>query len=412
MIADSASSQAVAGSASPVIRRLQLTDFRSYARLDINVDRPLIVLTGDNGAGKTNILEAISLLSPGRGLRGADNSEYARAGGSGGFAISALIASRHGPARLGTGIDTPVMGVGRRHRVNGENAPSARLFAEHLRLIWLTPAMDRLFAGPAGDRRRFLDRLVLAVDAEHGTRAGALERALRNRNRLLEMESASSAWLDAAEREIAELAIAVAYARGETVTRLANLIAQTRNEQSPFPWASLSIVGDIDQMVRELPAIEAEDAFRGMLRANRRKDAAAGRALCGPQASDLKVLHGPKMMPAALSSPGEQKALLTGLMLAHSRLVASMWGTMPILLLDEIAAHFDPSRREALFQELLALGAQVWMTGADPELFSSIADLCDQVRIEPNRATVNAGRRQCPSDAHDGRAENRTGPAS
>ncbi len=250
--------------------------------------------------------------------------------------------------------------------------------------------MDGLFTGAAGERRRFLDRLVLAVDAEHGARVNALERALRNRNRLLEERRSEKIWLDAAEREIAELAMAVAAARRETVERLAALIDAGRDDDSPFPWAEIALDGEIDRLITERPALEAEDIYRAMLRDNRARDAAAGRTLVGPQASDLAVRHGPKQCEARRASTGEQKALLVGLVLAHARLVAAMSGMAPIVLLDEIAAHFDPVRRAALFDALRALGGQVWMTGADSRLFDDLRGRADIFKVSGGKVALIA----------------------
>ncbi|HUO55441.1 MAG TPA: DNA replication/repair protein RecF, partial [Rhodoblastus sp.] len=335
----------------------------------------IVALAGENGAGKTNLLEALSLFSPGRGLRRADIADLARAGGRGGFAVSIeLAAEARPPLQLGTSADIADGVSQRKFRVDREPVSSARAFADHIRVVWLTPAMDGLFAGPAGERRRFLDRLVLAVDSDHGARVNALERALRNRNRLLEERRGEKAWLDAAEREIAELAIAVASARRETVERLAAQIAAGRAADSPFPWAEIALEGEIDRLAAERPAIEAEELFRAMLRENRMRDAAAGRALSGPQASDLVVRHGPKQCEARRASTGEQKALLVGLVLAHARLVAAMSGIAPLVLLDEIAAHFDPARRRALFEALGGLGGQIWLTGADLALFEDLRE--------------------------------------
>ena len=358
------------------VRRLVLADFRSYASVDLSISAPMVVLTGDNGAGKTNLLEAISFLTAGRGLRRAELAECAREGGSGGWSVSVELEAQHGRIQLGTGLEPQNDGSAvRRYRIDREPVASARAFADYLRIVWLLPAMDGLFAGPAGERRRFLDRLVLSVDAEHGARVNAMERALRNRNRLLEEKFGSSDryWLDAAEREVAELGVAVAAARYETVLRLAALIAAARDDNSPFPWAELALKGEVETLLAERPALEVEDVYRKILRDNRARDAAAGRSLIGPQASDLLVRHGPKQADAARSSTGEQKALLVGLVLAHARLVADMSGMAPLVLLDEIAAHFDPSRRLALYEKLEALGSQVFMTGADAVAFHDLA---------------------------------------
>jgi len=367
------------------IVRLILQDFRTYASLDLPVSRQLVALVGENGAGKTNVLEAISLFMPGRGLRRAELADMARQGGPGSFAISLTLDAPYGEHRFGTGLE-PQGDNGRASRIcriDGTTASSPTAFAEFLRVVWLTPDLDALFRGSAGDRRRFLDRLVLAVDAEHGARVNALERALRSRNRVLEENPDDRLWLDALEREVAELAIAVAAARRETVERLAALILETREENSPFPFATMGIEGEIDTLVATLPAVDAEDRYRAILRDYRARDRAAGRTLVGPQASDLLVRHGPKDIPANTASTGEQKALLIGLVLAHARLVASMSGIAPFVLLDEVAAHLDPRRRAGLFATLESLGGQVWMTGADPSLFAELEGRADLLHVSP-----------------------------
>ncbi len=378
-------SEAPARGSPAAIRRLVLADFRSYPALDLAVPGRAIVVTGENGSGKTNLLEAISMLAQGRGLRRAEFSACARVGGPGGFAVSAAIDTADGPHQFGTGLE-PAIGDQpplRRFRMDREPAGSARAFADHLRIVWLTPAMDGLFGGPPGERRRFLDRLVLAVDAEHGARVSALERALRGRNRLLE-EGGERAWLDAVEREVAELAVAVAAARGETVGRLAALTAEAAAD-SPFPWARVRVHGEVEALCASHTALEAEDRYRAILRDARARDAAAGRTLIGPQASDLLVRHGPKDVEAALCSTGEQKALLVGLVLAHARLVAAMSGLAPVILLDEIAAHFDAARRLALFEALAGMTSQVWMTGADEAVFAPLTGRAAVLRVEPGR---------------------------
>jgi DNA replication and repair protein RecF len=352
------------------ITRLTLASYRNYDALDLTVASDMVALAGDNGAGKTNILEAISLFTPGRGLRRADFADMAKHGATGGFAASIRLQGQHGETQLGAGHH-PESG-GRLCRIDREPVASAAAFAEHCRVIWLTPDNDGLFRGPAGDRRRFLDRLVLAVDSSHGARVNSLEKSLRARNRLLEESQPNAAWLDAVEREAAETAVAVAAARRETITRLAGIALEDADSGSPFPHALLSIEGDLEIALAEMSALDVEERHRMALREGRWRDKAAGRALSGPNASDLVVSHGPKDMPAALCSTGEQKALLLGLILAHARLVRQMSGIAPILLLDEVAAHLDAGRRSALYGRLATLGGQVWMTGTDAGLFQGM----------------------------------------
>ena len=356
------------------IRRLTLTHFRNYRAASLIVRGDMVVLTGPNGAGKTNCIEAISYLSAGRGLRRATLDDVADTQGDGSWAVSAEVAGALGLATLGTGIDPPAgegASTARRCRIDREPVNSAAAFGDHLRMVWLTPAMDQLFMGPASERRRFFDRLVLAIDSEHAGRVSALDRALRSRNRLLEDRSHDTHWLDAIERETAELAVAVAALRGQTATRLSAML-RARGAASAFPSAQIMLDGWMENALASEPATAVEDRYRQRLRDNRGRDAAAGRTLDGPHLTDLQVVYAPKNMPARDASTGEQKALLIGLVLAHAGLVAEMTGIVPLLLLDEIVAHLDPGRRRALFDELRQLGAQVWMTGADPAAFADI----------------------------------------
>jgi DNA replication and repair protein RecF len=366
------------------IRRLTLNNFRSYHAAQIEIAANLVVLVGPNGAGKTNLIEAISFLAPGRGLRRATLTEVAFMEGDGSWAMASDVEGALGLATLGTGIEAPAnedMTITRKCRIDREPVSSASAFADHLRVIWLVPAMDQLFTGSASERRRFLDRLALAVDAEHASRVAALERSLRSRNRLLEEPRPDPHWLDAIEHETAELAVAVAALRAETVTRLSAALAVRRS--SPFPSAEIALEGWMEKLLPQHSAREIEDRYRAVLRDNRARDAAAGRTLDGPHLTDLVVAYAPKDIPAADASTGEQKALLIGLVLAHAGLIAEMIGFAPVLLLDEVIAHLDPGRRSALYAELEMLGAQVFMTGADPAAFAEIGTRADVFDIAP-----------------------------
>lgn len=379
------------GMTAAAILSLSLTNFRSYRAVKVALaGAGAVVLTGPNGAGKTNLIEALSLLAPGRGLRRATLEEVAFAEGDGSWAVSAEVEGMYGLATLGTGIapPSPDAPVARQCRIDREPVASAVAFSDHLRIIWLTPAMDQLFSGPASERRRFLDRLVLAVDARHSSRVSALERSLRSRNRLLETGERDTHWLDAVEHETAELAVAVAAARAETVNRLSAALVAARNDSSPFPAAAVALEGWMERLLPSYSATEIEDRYRAVLRDGRARDAAAGRTLDGPHLSDLAVRFAEKDIAAADASTGEQKALLIRLVLAHAGLLKAMTGTAPILLLDEVVAHLDPARRAALYDALSTLGAQVWMTGADPAAFAEIATRAQMFEVRPGAVTA------------------------
>jgi DNA replication and repair protein RecF len=360
----------------PVLTRLALTDFRNHADALIAPGPGFVILTGENGAGKTNILEAVSLLAPGRGLRGATLSAMARSDGPGGFGIGARL----GDVDIGTGA-LAASPERRQVRINGAEASAASL-GEWLALLWLTPAMDRLFAESAGGRRRFLDRLVLAREPGHASHASRYEAAMRARNKLLaEPEGADPAWLAALEAGMAEHGAALADARTRTVTALAErLVTQP---EGPFARAGLALTGWLPAARDAQPALAAE------LRASRGRDGAAGRTLVGPHRSDLAVTHLGKDMPAELCSTGEQKALLLGLILAHADGVAELRSERPILLLDEVAAHLDPLRRAALFDQLDRAGGQVWMTGTEAAAFSNAPSAA--TRFQVSDAGIGAG---------------------
>jgi DNA replication and repair protein RecF len=351
------------------VTRLALTDFRSYAAALITPGPGFVVLTGENGAGKTNVLEAVSLLSPGRGLRRAALADMARSDGPGGFSIAARVATPGGDIDLGTGT-APTAAERRLVRINGA-AGTASALGEWLSLLWLTPAMDRLFIEGSEGRRGFLDRLVLAVEPGHAVHATRYESAMRERNKLLrDEERPDSAWLDALEARMAEHGAMVATARVQTMQALNQRIAE--QAEGPFARAALAIEGWASD--------EAEN-FSADLRQSRSRDAAAGRTLAGPHRQDLAVTHIAKAQPAARASTGEQKALLLGIVLAHADLVADRSGRRPILLMDEVAAHLDPIRRAALFDRLATSGGQIWLTGTEVGLFEGLGHETTWLRV-------------------------------
>lgn len=356
------------------VRRLKLSDFRNYAELTLPLGPGHVVLTGENGSGKTNLIEALSFLSPGRGLRRASYDDVARVNGPeirhDGFAIHAsLDCMIYGDAEIGTGTAGGGEG-GRKVRINGVAASGDELL-DYARILWVVPSMDGLFTGGASDRRRFLDRMVLAIDTGHGKRVLDYEKAMRSRNRLLSDGSSDNQWLEAIESQMAELGIAIAAARAEAMRMIAAMIERLPNE-GPFPKADCFLEGSLEQRIGVEAALDLEEDFRRTLRDGRVRDRAAGRTLDGPHRTDLIVQHRPKSMPAALCSTGEQKALLIGLILAHARLTGELSGMAPILLLDEIAAHLDTGRRAALFGILDDLGGQTFMTGTDRSLFEAL----------------------------------------
>ena len=368
------------------IRRLTLSNFRNYHTATLEIASSRIVLVGPNGAGKTNLIEAISFLAPGRGLRRATLEEVAFSEGDGSWAVAAEIEGALGLATLGAGVERPLddaTAPTRKYRIDREPVSSATNFLDHLRVVWLVPAMDSLFVGAPSERRRFVDRLALAVDPEHASRVNALDRSLRSRNRLLEEARPDSHWLDAVEHETAELAVAVAGSRHETIHRMQTVLGSRRD--SRFPPAEIALDGWMEALIPAHPAVAIEERYRTVLRDNRSRDAAAGRTLDGPHLTDLHVRYAPKGIAAADASTGEQKALLIGLILAHARLITEMTSIAPVLLLDEVVAHLDPGRRAALQVELAELGAQVWMTGADPALFAEIREGAAIVEVASGR---------------------------
>jgi len=365
----------------PWLNRLTLTDFRNYPSLDVRLSQRLVAFVGNNGAGKTNILEAISYLTAGRGLRRASLGDIARHGGDGSWSVTARTSDDGVDMTLGTGFRPGE--AGRRVRIDGTDQRSSEPLLEYIRILWQIPAMDGLFTGPGSDRRRFLDRLTLSINPAHGRQVTAYEKALRQRNRLLEQGGAGN-FLDAIEAQVAEHGTAVALSRRKTVSLLSRTLADQEKLGLPFPSSHVDLAGSFEDETRGLAASDQEDCFRSMLRDGRGRDRAAGRTLNGPHLSDLAVQHVAKQMPAAQSSTGEQKALLIGLILAHANLTASVTGMTPILLLDEVAAHLDPGRRTALFTRLKALGCQVFMTGTDAGLFETLPAESELFAVEEN----------------------------
>ncbi len=365
------------------VGRLTLSDFRCYGEQRLEADSRPIVITGPNGAGKTNLLEAVSFLVPGRGLRGARLAEVGRRQppGEGGaparpWAVAARLHTPAGTVEIGTGIEATAGGPQRRVvHIDGRPAKSQAALAEHLSVLWLTPRMDRLFAEGATARRRFLDRLVFGLDPAHAGRVSASNRAMGERTRLLGKgrhggrSNWDPAWLAALEDTMTEKGVAVAAARREAAARLNGISAET---SGPFPGAVLEVRGMVEDWLDEGPALAAEDRLRQALAASRKADAESGGTGAGPHKSDLKVRHLATGQAAGKCSTGEQKALLIAIVLANARIQAAEWGAPPLLLLDEVVAHLDRRRREALFEEVAALGAQAWLSGTDAAFFSPL----------------------------------------
>jgi DNA replication and repair protein RecF len=355
---------------------LTLARFRSYDLCRIATGGASVALHGPNGAGKTNILEAVSLLAPGRGLRRAGADELVRRPDGIGWRVRAEVAAPAGVIEIATGVE----GADATRRMVGIDGKPATQTAlgTHVRMVWLTPAMDRLWLEGAADRRRFLDRIALGFDPDHAEVSLTYEKAMRARNRLLREPGWHDAWISGLEVQMARAGARIARARADSLLRLTD--AQ-EGAETLFPRAELSILGDMEtrfsQALRagdDLDSLEVEEAaaLSRALADSRARDSAAGRTLTGPHRSDLEAVYAVKQMPAAACSTGEQKALLISLCLANARALARATGAAPILLLDEVAAHLDADRRKALFAEIAALGAQAWMTGTGPELFEGL----------------------------------------
>ena len=365
------------------ISSLRLTDFRSYPSLDLSLSNKPIVLYGANGAGKTNLMEAVSFLSPGRGLRRARMEDLVRRNGSktaAAWGINALISGGEDDIRISVG-QVPEHPKRRVVRLDGKNATGAQL-GKQLTLMWLTPAQDRLFTGPASDRRRFLDRFSLIHSPSHGMSSLRYEKARTERNRLLSDKVSDKGWFEALENDMAIHGAKVAQARALTLSHLIDEIDRRDADKTNdiFPKSIISLEGEAEEKFQSgLDFFDVEDFIREDLANNRSIDQRAGRTLRGVHRSDLNVRHAAKDMPAADCSTGEQKALLIGLTLAHARAQSKL---KPILLLDEVAAHLDIDRRAALIEELISLGTQLFMTGTDASLFEAFHGRADCFQVK------------------------------
>jgi len=364
----------IGGAGAPLwVKWLSLSQFRNYPEARVELGPAPVVLTGPNGAGKTNLLEALSLFAPGRGLRRARPQDFQRLGTQAPWAVAAEVATPDGSRQLGTGRDPAAGAAGERRliRLDGRNERAQSAFAQVLDVVWLTPQMDGLWREAASERRRFLDRLVFAFDPAHAGRVGGYETALRQRSRLLQEGAGDAHWLTALEEGLAERGIAIAAARAALVRRLNRAAADDRGGR--FPRVGLTLSGEVDDWLAEGSALAAEERLRTAFREQRERDAALGGAANGPHRSDLEARHLERDCPAALCSTGEQKALLVGLVLAHARLVALDRSRPPLLLLDEVAAHLDAARRDALYDDVMSLGLQAWLTGTEPAVFEPLA---------------------------------------
>ena len=360
------------------LTRLRLTDFRSHERLDLKLDARPVCLWGANGAGKTNVLEAISQLGPGRGLRAASLSDMTRHHAPAGWAVAASLDDDR---KLGVGLDTGSNGNKRTIRLDGAPATATDL-ADLIRIVWLTPAMDSVFRGGASERRRFFDRQVMAHVPSHGSVSSRYEKAMRERNALLERGRVDPAWADAIEGRMAEAGAMIAANRARVLIALQAAIDD--RTEGFFPKGDLALEGDAERLAGDGASLfDVQDLIAEQLAKGRYRDQAAGRTLSGPHRSDLSVIHRPTGAPAGEASTGQQKALLIGLILASARALSEDGdGPSPLILLDEAAAHLDRDRRAALFDELIELGGQAWLTGTEEFLFEAFGDRAQRVEIK------------------------------
>lgn len=365
------------------IHRLHLEAFRNYDTLNLELNAAPVVLVGENGAGKTNILEAISLLSPGRGLRRASITELHNTHIPSDKPWSAFfeLNGKQGNVNIGMGRDPESTPEKERRllRIDGKTAKSQTALADHANVVWLTPEMDRLLAESAGERRRFADRLVFALDPAHSTRINKYEEAMRSRARLLRDNVTEDAWLNALETSMAQDGIAIAAARNDWVQHICHHL---NDDPHPFPQVSVTVNGFLEKYLESHDALDAEALFKTMLKQNRETDATSGITTTGTHRSDLEVHHVTKNMPAHLCSTGEQKALLISLVLAQARLLSAIHQSTPLILLDDITAHLDEMRRDALAKQLLSLGSQAWLTGTDDSFFTAFKPKAQFFSIE------------------------------
>lgn len=366
------------------LTRLLLQDFRSWPALEAHFATPIVAIAGANGVGKTNLLEAISLLGPGRGLRGARMGELGRRadGAARPWAAAGRFATPEGTFDLGTGSDPEGSSDRRVFRLDGQPVRTQSDLADRVAAVWLTPQMDRLFQEGASGRRRFLDRLAWALEPSHAREVAAHDNAMSQRNRLLAQGRSDPRWLAGLEDAIARHAVAATAARRTLALRL-NAVMAAGSATGDFPAARMDLVCPIASALAEQPALAVEDALRAALATDRRRDAAAGGAARGAHRADMTLVHLPKDQSAELCSTGEQKALLISTVLAHAALIAEARGFAPLLLLDEVAAHLDSARREALFAALAALPAQVFLTGTETEVFRPLRGLADMFEARP-----------------------------
>ncbi len=352
------------------VERLTLTHFRCYEIFSVSLDLKPVVVTGPNGAGKTNLLEALSYLIPGRGMRRARLSEVSRQGSTAPWAMSVHLKDQGGSLQVGTGLDPEAPASERRvTRINGEKVKSQSVLSEWVSMVWLIPQMDRLFLEGPQDRRRFLDRLVYGFDPGHAMRLHRYEKVLKERNLLLRQGYFDRHWMEGLEDILVNDGIAITVARREVVGQLSAVL---QNQDTIFPCAELSLEGGLENLLHQRNLLEVEEDVRRLLAESREQDRVTGRTSFGPHRSDLLAVLPEKNQVAALCSTGEQKALLLSIVMASAHLLSVRTGAIPLLLLDEVVAHLDETRRSALFDTILKLKIQAWLTGTDASLFKEL----------------------------------------